>query len=408
LLPEYEQSWPLRDVFAVAGDPAPGVVTTHDDFAIAFTEREIVAKVELLLSTHTEEEARAHFRLCSQAQWSYRNAKRALASPAWKKKTLPILYRPFDIRYTINDPNVAVHRRERVLRHMIDGDNIALLTDRQVTAGFRHAFCSRVMANDCALSTASKERTYILPLYVVPEEGSLGVESDRRPNFGLRFLASLASALNASTSGAFGLPDAVTPEAIFHYIYAVLHSPAYRSRYAEFLKTDFPRIPLPGTTGLFQELGKFGASLAAVHLLEEGAATQSTRGLAEFVGQLSNEIETVDYDAQAVWLDNERSSGFKRVPADVWALRIGGYQVCEKWLRDRKGRTLSKEDVIHYQRIVGALAETMRIMKEIDEVIDQHGGWPGAFQAGEAACEEPPLRKVAEAPRHPYNDKGEK
>ncbi len=92
------------------------------------------------------------------------------------------------------------------------------------------------------------------------------------------------------------------------------------------------------------------------------------------------------------------------MPEDVWNFHIGGYQVCEKWLKDRKGRTLSKDDIAHYQKIVVALAETIRLMKEIDEVIEQHGGWPGAFQgsSGSYAVDEPPLRKVAEAAVEPF------
>ena len=85
-----------------------------------------------------------------------------------------------------------------------------------------------------------------------------------------------------------------------------------------------------------------------------------------------------------MWVDKAQTIGFKGVREDVWNFHIGGYQVCEKWLKDRKGRTLSKDDIAHYQKIVVALAETIRLMKEIDEVIEQHGGWPGAFQTGEA------------------------
>ena len=76
---------------------------------------------------------------------------------------------------------------------------------------------------------------------------------------------------------------------------------------------------------------------------------------------------------------SDHTCGFRGVPEAVWNFHIGGYQVCEKWLKDRKGRVLSKADIEHYQRIVVALSETIRLMKEIDEVIDKHGGWPGAF-----------------------------
>jgi SOS-response transcriptional repressor LexA len=384
LLPEYEQGCRVQDVFSVAGDPAPGIVTTHDEFAIAFTEREIVRNVELLLTTRTETEARNHFRLCSQSQWSYQNAKRELAGGEWKKKLLPILYRPFDIRQTIDDSNVAVHRRERALRHMTRTKNIALLTDRQVTAGFRHVFCSRVMANDCALSTASKERTYVLPLYVVREEGTLGVEPEVRPNLGRTFLKQLAASLGVPISGQFGLPEGTSPEQVFGFIYSVLHSPNYRSRYREFLKSEFPRIPFPGSPEVFHALARLGNTLVSTHLLEDPIAKKGNTGSPNVVGDIRVEVEKVDYSGQTVWIDKKKTVGFRGIGEEVWSFQIGGYQVCEKWLKDRKGRRLTKDEISQYQRIVIALFETIGLMKNIDEVIDQHGGWPEAFQPGAA------------------------
>jgi predicted helicase len=136
LLPEYERGWRVPEIFSLGGDPAPGIVSTHDEFAFAFTKNDIFANVDKLLATRSEAEARQQFRLCSQAQWDYRSAKRELASRSWKTKCLTVLYRPFDFRFTINDSNVAVHRRERVLRHMIGLANLALCTNRQVNGAF--------------------------------------------------------------------------------------------------------------------------------------------------------------------------------------------------------------------------------------------------------------------------------
>ena len=93
----------------------------------------------------------------------------------------------------------------------------------------------------------------------------------------------------------------------------------------------------------------------------------------------SNEVEKVAYSDETVWIDKGQTEGFEGVTGNVWNFHIGGYQVCEKWLKDRKGRILSAEDITHYQKIVVALNETMRLMKEIDEVIEEHGGWPEAF-----------------------------
>jgi predicted helicase len=156
----------------------------------------------------------------------------------------------------------------------------------------------------------------------------------------------------------------------------VLHSPAYRSRYTAFLKIDFPRIPLAFNLELFRSLAKLGGELVALHLLE---SLKVNNFITRFTGNGDNSIPK-----KPIWKDNaiwiNPTQRFEGVPEDVWNFHIGGYQVCEKWLKDRKGRTLSDDDITHYQRIVVALSETIRIMVEIDKVIDEHGGWPGAFQ----------------------------
>lgn len=170
-----------------------------------------------------------------------------------------------------------------------------------------------------------------------------------------------------------GLPAGLTPEDIFHYAYAVFHSPGYRSRYAEFLKIDFPRLPLTGNLELFRALARLGGELTSLHLLESPKLAQP---ITEFTGGRNPEIEKPTWSNNTVWVDKAQTTGFRGVREAVWNFHIGGYQVCEKWLKDRKGRTLTKDDLAHYQKIIVALSETIRLMKEIDEVIEEHGGWP--------------------------------
>ena len=197
------------------------------------------------------------------------------------------------------------------------------------------------------------------------------------------------------------MPSTLTPEDIFHYAYAVFHSPTYRTRYAEFLKIDFPRLPLTSDVGLFRALAQLGADLVALHLLEDDYAAASWN-LGDHKGSplrhpITTSVEGVNgttmgtfsksecYQGGRVYLDTSNracSSTFDGVPEDVWQFHIGGYQVLYKWLYDRRGtkgepgRTLTPEDIAHYQRIVVALKETMRLMAEIDAVIEKHGGWP--------------------------------
>lgn len=171
----------------------------------------------------------------------------------------------------------------------------------------------------------------------------------------------------------------IEPDLSIHYIYALLHSTTYRYRYAEFLKIDFPRLPLTSSLELFSALVKLGGELVALHLME---SPKLDKYITKWLGKTpSGEVEKVVYSDETVWIDKAKTEGFRGVPDAVWNFHIGGYQVCEKWLKDRKGRRLSADDTIHYQKVVVALNETIRLMAEIDRVIDKHDGWPGAFSS---------------------------
>ncbi|MBA3353307.1 MAG: DNA methyltransferase, partial [Blastocatellia bacterium] len=207
----------------------------------------------------------------------------------------------------------------------------------------------------------------------------LAFSTERRPNLSSPVLKGWAASTGLRTSAPNGLPAGLTPEDIFHYAYAVFHSPGYRSRYAEFLKIDFPRLPLTGNLELFRALARLGGELTALHLLESPKLAQP---ITEFIGGRNPEVEKISWSKNTVWIHKAQEAGFKGVREEVWNFHIGGYQVCQKWLKDRKGRTLTKDDLAHYQKIVIALAETIRLMAEIDKVIEKHGGWPGAFASG--------------------------
>jgi predicted helicase len=160
---------------------------------------------------------------------------------------------------------------------------------------------------------------------------------------------------------------------VLHYFYAILWSPEYRKRYGALLSADFPRLPLTGNLNLFRELAHLGGELVSLHILE---APKLDKPITELRGGRNLEVEKVSWSKNTVWLDKDQTIGFKGVREDVWNFHIGGYQVCEKWLKDRKGRVLTKDDLAHYQKIVVALSETIRLMAEIDALIEKHGGWP--------------------------------
>ena len=383
LIDEYEAAWPIPKVFSPSGDPAPGIVTTHDQFAISWTREEAAAKVERLLATTSEVEARGIWRLCSQNQWRYDRAKRELVDQSWRNRIESVLYRPFDLRVTVFDRNVAVHRRERVMQHMLAGENLGLISVRQVAEGiFNHAYVSRSIA-DFRTTLSNKGGAYLFPLYTYPLESLVHVSASREPNLDNEFIKAFGSAVRLSftSDGVGDLEMTFGPEQVFHYIYAVLNSPNYRRRYADFLKSDYPRVPLPGGRPLFFDLIRTGAQLVRLHLMEgEGTSKQVSLPNAG-----SNRVDKVRYAPMTGGLPGRveinREQYFEGVEPEIWNFTIVGYRPAEKWLKDRKGRVLSNDDIDHYRKIVAALAATGHLMEEVDELIDQHGGWPGAFQS---------------------------
>jgi len=390
---EYNAGWPLPRIFAPNGDPAPGIVTTHDELAISWGRKEAIAKVEELLRTESETEARQHWQLCTQSQWNYERAKRELQDGEWKKQVIPILYRPFDKRVTVFNSNIAVHRRERLMQHVLDHSNLLLISTRQQSGHaviWSNAFVTNSVFESSSISNRTKEINYGFPiwLYGKPEridlfeDDLISNQQSRSPNLKIDFIHAMQLALGLS------VPDwqpesqvaKLNADSVFCYIYTVLNSPTYRSRYHDFLRIDFPRIPLPGGLPLFQVLAVLGGELVALHLLESPKVNDF---ITRFEGKGDNSIPKKPiYKDGAVWIN--ASQRFEGVPEAVWSFHIGGYQVCEKWLKDRKGRTLSPDDIAHYQKVVVALNETIRLMAEIDRVIETHGGWPGAFQASAA------------------------
>ena len=373
---EFETMLLLSDVTELH---SVGVVTARDHLTIAFTPDEIWHRVQRF-SKLGEEDAREEFELRDDVRdWKVSLAQADLRStPLSKKLVKPIMYRPFDTRfiyYTGKNKGFIGQPAAAVMKHMIDVKNLGLMTTRKVEIGtFGHTICSRVMTESHSVSL--KEVNYLFPLWLYPDRDGLVFTKDQRPNFTPSFLRAFAKALVVPQEGTHGLPDGLTPEDIFHYAYAVFHSPIYRIRYAEFLKIDFPRLPLVGNLVLFRALTQFGGELVALHLLESPKLDQP---ITEFIGGKNPEVEKPSWSDNTAWVDKAQSIGFKGVREEVWNFHIGGYQVCQKWLKDRKGRTLTQDDIAHYQKIVIALSETIRLMAEIDKVIEQHGGWPDAF-----------------------------
>ena len=392
----------VPEIMGENGDPAPGIVSTHDQFAISFTDEEQIEKVEWLMATSSEKQARERFRLCTQEQWNYGTAKRRLLSVEWKKELVPLAYRPFDIRTTVYNNQVAVHLRDRVMSHMIGGENIGLMTGRAgAVIGDPEWNIVSVGNTVSEFNYFRRGGHYLFPIWLIPNIG----ENYRRPNMVRKYALSFGQVISLEYkdgvprgeqtsppdepwNGNGDLTSTFGPRDLFDWIYAVLHSPGYRSRYAEFLKSDFPRIPIPNNRTTFQKLVPLGSELVALHLLKPDEAPVLEVPEVRFHGTGESRVAKgyPKYENGKVMINSTR--WFEDVVRDTWEFHVGGYQVCEKWLKDRAGkggrnptdgRVLTDEDILHYCRTVTALTETRRVMTEIDKVIEEHGGWPDAF-----------------------------
>ena len=202
---------------------------------------------------------------------------------------------------------------------------------------------------------------YLFPLYLYPDIDKKDLFSHKKdikkqPNISHEILSVLSEVYKKE----------LTPEEIFYYIYAVLYSNTYRKKYAEFLKVDFPRIPFTKDYKLFFKIWEYGKRLVDLHLLKSNDLDQP---IAKFQGKGDNKVERVRYEQGKVRINNDQH--FEGIPREVWGYQIGGYQVCDKWLKDRKERILSLDDIRHYCKIVTAIGKTIEIQKAIDEIFSE-------------------------------------
>ncbi|MDZ7818754.1 MAG: type ISP restriction/modification enzyme [Aliarcobacter sp.] len=282
----------------------------------------------------------------------------------------PFAYRTFDIRYIYYNNSFIERSRENVMKHFIN-DNIGLITNRQCqTENYQHTFITKVM-NDLHITETANANPYTFPLYLYNDENSL--TNERTPNLNLEIIKEIEEKLGLKFVNE-KIEDSTTfaPIDILDYIYAVLHSPNYREKYKEFLKIDFPRVPYPSISNFWQ-LVSLGGKLRQIHLLEDASLDNriiDIKGEAELkiTNKLAKKDTVIENDIVTLNLNSEIS--IINIPLVAWEFYIGGYQPAQKWLKDRVGRTLSRADLKHYNRIINALCKTDEIMKEIDNVLE--------------------------------------
>lgn len=372
---EYAKGFSVAELMPVN---SVGIVTSRDELTIDMDRDALWQRVRDFVDTDAET-LRLRYGLGKDVlDWSVAGAKADVAANLSPIRLMPIAYRPFDTRwtyYTGNSRGFQCRPRNEVMRHFVGHKNIAIMVPRQAVQGggkYSHIVAiSEIVDNRYVFSNKGIAQQF--PLYLYPDEGAL--DKSIRINFDPRLYAEIRKA--AGLTNVPTEPDGtdifrrVTGDAcpdevkVFDYIYGVLHCPAYRETYAVFLKTDFPRIPFPPSPEVFAAVSAQGETLRRLHLMEPVAIGETPYPFCgEECGSVVNKprFEAGPEDGK-VWIN--ASQYFDHVPAVAWDFPIGGYQPAQKWLKDRKGRALSFDDIRHYQRIIKILAETEHVMREI-------------------------------------------
>lgn len=379
LLAEYEQFISTQKLFP---EYSSGVQTKRDDLTIRYTNDELNGVIDYF-QAHEIEEIRKYFSLPKDGRdWKISYAKSDL-----KKNNPQIInysYRPFDLRKTIftgNSKGFLGYPRTNIMANMLNNENIGILLPRQALKGFHHVFLT---THVCDINLTGSSGKYggglLFPLYtytVETNQQTLDGKSERTPNLDKKIIQKIVEKLGLTfTSEKEGGEGTFAPIDLLDYIYAVLHSANYREKYKEFLKIDFPRVPYPDDQEKFWQLVERGGKLRQVHLLEHPVIENYITTYPELGSNIvTNRLtkpdpgfipDEDDESIGKVWINEEQYFG--NVPKKAWEFYIGGYQPAEKWLKDRRGRELSIEEIYHYQKIIVALMETDRLMQEIDEV----------------------------------------
>jgi predicted helicase len=351
---EYERGMPVTQIFK---SNSVGIVTARDHLAIQFSKNSMRSTLREFAALSSER-AREVFKLGKDAQdWKVEWARQDVRDTGVNEELIrQILYRPFDLRWTYYTGKASgfhVRPRTDIMKNMLSGDNVGLITSR-LTKGetFQHAQVTSNISEVICMSPKTSNNGFLFPLYLQHDNES------RTENFSVTFRAFIDAHYDNHH---------YEPEQLLGYIYAILHAPEYRSRYAEFLRIDFPRIPFTGTRAQFERLAELGEALVQAHLLRK----VKWRGLGKYLGSKQGEDENrvvaVRYAEaeEAVYINDAQC--FAPIPSEVWNFQIGGYQVLDKYLKSRKARVLSLDEQEHVPKVADVLAFTIEQMAVIDE-----------------------------------------
>ena len=348
---QYQSGFSIDELLPVN---STAVLTMGDSFAVAHTQEELQKRIiDINSKGYKETELKAKYGL-GKNYASFVLGNLPIDSDS---NIVRYAYRPFDDRWVCFSPKTVWRQRKPVMQHIHQHDNIALVVCKHLaTNDWNLVGVSDCLVDDCFVSNRTKERGYVFPLYLYHD--TLG-KVEKVPNLDKDVVTKIEESLRASASPR----EKITPESIFDYIYAVLHTPEYRERYREFLKVDFPRIPYPTNAATFRKLAKIGGELRELHLMKTKPTAGERNRIANFPKGGSNAVEDVRFADGKVYINDGQY--FDHVNEADFGFFIGGYQPAQKWLKDRKGRTLANEDIDHYQAIILALSRTRALMQKL-------------------------------------------
>ena len=361
LLESYEEYPKITEVFPLNG---AGMTTARDSFVIDRDRNTLLNRIRLFKnSKYSDDDLHNFFQINRKKGWSIRKAwdmLQAIPDSNLNKFILPVLYRPFDAQWIFYHDSVVWRTVRRIMHHMLE-ENIGFLFTRPQSPKYEFSvLVSDKIIDQCAIGNKSAGAgiSYIAPLNLYADKEKKDLFSHRKgigkqPNIYPKILSAFSKVFK----------EEPTPEEIFYYIYGTFYSNIYRTKYGEFLKTEFPRIPFTRDLKLFSKMGVYGKKLVDLHLFKSKEIDQP---IAKFEGKGENKVEKVTYGDGKVLINKDQY--FEGITEEIWKYQIGGYQVCDKWLKDRKGERLSLDDIKHYCKVVTAIKKTMDMQKEIDSL----------------------------------------
>jgi len=372
----YEKSFRV-DEFFVQG--ASGIETMKDSLVIEFEESGLKKRIDAAENDDDEFLQTISKKVREDQILRYKDA---IVNKQYEIKE--VLYRPLDIRKFLywSDNSGVMWRNRGYMMSNMDKPNIGIGFSRTVYGSYdwQDVFVSNFMAEKGFMAMRISNAAKLFPLYLYNQENTLDNKT-RTPNLNPEIIKEISDKLGLKFIEDHELPNAknkdnFSPLDLLDYIYAILHSPTYREKYKEFLKIDFPRVPYPSNQEKFWQLVDLGKQIRNLHLMEGKKFDGISSLITKYPISGNNKVATINAKSFIIKPENpnlgkvfiNKDQYFDNVPVIAWNFYIGGYQPAQKWLKDRKERELSRDDILHYQKIIVALFETDRLMKEIDQI----------------------------------------